>query len=217
MRDTLSKTKRDDGMTIKDAKLNFILGVARELLLEQSIESVTMRDIAKASGVGEATVYRYFSKKENIVIAVAETLEKEVYYDYFAKEVKGNGYEKIKAFYKRYEDIFIRRPKFFKFVREFDAYMITENRASSEEYSLGVDLFKNIFFKAYEEGIEDRSVRKLENPDAFYFSTTHALLELCKKMTIDENIVIQDETADKAAEITEMEKVILFYLASPQA
>ena len=71
-------------------------------------------------------------------------------------------YEKISAFFGNYGKIFSARPKFFKFVREFDAYLLSENSVSSEEYSLGVDLFKNVFFADYEEGLKDGSVKKLD-------------------------------------------------------
>ncbi len=48
----------------------------RELLIEtgfrlfarQTIESVKLQDIATASGVGIATLYRYFETKQNLVI-----------------------------------------------------------------------------------------------------------------------------------------------------
>ena len=59
---------------IKDAQMNVILDEATKLFFEKSITSVTMSDIASEIGVGEATLYRYFGKKQNLVIKVAEKL-----------------------------------------------------------------------------------------------------------------------------------------------
>ena len=204
-------------MTIKDAKKNFITDVARDLFFEKSINEVTIKDIAQAAVVGEATVYRYFEHKQKIVATVAEKLQKKVYNEYFRSDKEGNGYAKIKAFYESYVNILVNSPACYKFVGEFDAYMISEGSLSSEVYSSGVDLFKNIFFSAYKEGIKDGSLKNLKNPEIFYFSTAHAMLELCKKLSAGNEIVKQDETTDKVAEICELKEIILSYIANPQA
>ena len=61
-------------MTITDAKKNFIVGEALALFLERSIGEVTVHDIALRASVGEATIYRYFSTKLNLVCAAATQL-----------------------------------------------------------------------------------------------------------------------------------------------
>ena len=65
-------------MSITDAKTNFILDEALALFLERSVGEVTVRDIAVRAGVGEATIYRYFSTKHNLVCAAATKLEKTI-------------------------------------------------------------------------------------------------------------------------------------------
>lgn len=49
-------------------KRNKIILVAAELFLEKGIDSVKMTDIADASGIGVASLYRYFGTRTNIVI-----------------------------------------------------------------------------------------------------------------------------------------------------
>ena len=204
-------------MTIKDAKRNFITDVAMRLFFERSISDATVRDIAKVAGVGEATVYRYFEHKRKIVMAVAENLQRKVYAEYFRPRRDGNGYSKIRAFYENYVGVLTNSPEFYKFVSEFDAYMVSEGSVSSETYSLGVGLFKNVFFAAYKEGLKDGSVRELDDPETFYFSTAHAMLELGKKLSTAGKIVKQDETTDKVAEMNALKDVVLFYIAKPRA
>ncbi len=203
-------------MTIKDAKLNFITDVATELFLEKSITEVTVKDISKAAGVGEATVYRYFSQKKNVVSAVAEKLQKQVFCDYFDLGGGKNGYEKLEKFFLSYLDVYEKDRRFFKFVSEFDAYVISEGGLSSEEYSSGIDLFRSAFLAAYREGLSDGSVRELPDPEVFYYASTHAMLEVCKKLATTGSIVKQDETTDKVAEISGLTGIMLYYLATPQ-
>ena len=145
-------------MTIREAKLNFIIDVATGLFLEHPIASVTVKDIADRAGVGEATVYRYFKQKQNLVCAVAEKLQQRVFLEYFAP-VSGSGYEKLEAFFGAYAKIFAQHREFYRFVGDFDAYVLSENLAAGKPYSDGVDDFRNLFLAAYREGIADGSVR----------------------------------------------------------
>lgn len=203
-------------MTIKDAKLNFIIDVATELFLERSIATVTVKDIADRAGVGEATIYRYFKQKQNLVCAVAEKLQKQVFQEYYAP-ISGSGYAKLEAFFGAYSKIFSEHREFYRFIGDFDAYLLSENLPAGKSYSDGVDHFRNLFLSAYQEGIADGSVRKLEaDPEIFYYATAHAMLALCKNRSVEREIVPQDSATDKQTEVDEMKKVILFSLAAPQ-
>lgn len=55
-----------------------ILGAARRLLAQRSLEAITMEDIAQAAGVAKGTVYLYFQGKDELIQAllsqVGETL-----------------------------------------------------------------------------------------------------------------------------------------------
>ena len=202
-------------MTIKDAKTNFIVDEAIALFFERSISEVTVHDIAARAGVGEATVYRYFSTKHNLVCAVAAKLEQQIYETYFDLSRADNGFNKLSLFYKSYLEIFCSHREFFKFINEFDAFMLSEGKTDDTEYSSGLDMFKTLCSDAYAQGLSDGSIAAVDDWETFYYSTTHALLELCKKLSTAD-IVRQDETADKEAEIATLTDVILFKLKKSQ-
>ncbi len=188
--------------------LEEIVKNACDLFLSRSIESVSIKEIAEKSGVGVATIFRYFSTKKNIVEKCAIHLQTEVFEGFF--RLKGNsGYEKLAGFYRGYLTVFQNRPELYKFIKEFDAYMIEEGVSDMEEYSSGLDLFLGEYFSAYEEGLKDGSVKKIGNITAFYYSTTHATLELCKKLSSNNNIVRQDELVSKDTEISTLIGLIL--------
>ena len=203
-------------MKMKDVKRNFIVDVAMELFLERSILSVTIKDIAERAGVGEATIYRYFVRKQNLVQAAAEKLQQKVYEEYF-KPAAGNGLDRVKAFFGAYVEIFRTHREFFRFVGEFDAYMLSEGLMTTEGYSDGVTLFRELFLSAYRDGVADGSLRNLgSDPTPFYYAAAHALLSLCKNLSVERGIVPQDSETDKVFEVDEMKRVILFYLARPR-
>ena len=194
-------------MTIKDAKKDFILDASLKLFFERSVSDVTMHDIAAHAGVGEATVYRYFSTKHNLVCAAATKLEKQIFDAYFDFGAAKSGMEKLELFYGTYLKIFCTHREFYKFINEFDAFLLSEGAATGE-YESGLDLFKTVCFDAYDQGVADGSIKKIDDWKTFYYATTHALLELCKKLSTAD-IVRQDTASDKEKEISTLTEIIL--------
>lgn len=188
-------------MGIKELKLKFVVDIAIDLFMQKSISEVTMKDIAAAADIGEATIYRYFPKKELIVLACVMSLQKEVADKYFMMDKGTNGYEKLKIFYDSYLEIFEDNPNYYYFIKEFDAFMYNQNPSMLKEYEKGIDTYKNAFMQAYEEGKKDGSVASIGDIDIFYFSSTHSLLELCKKLSINKALLTQDKIIQKNAEI----------------
>ena len=198
-------------MTIADAKTNFIVDEALSLFFERSISDVTVRDIAVRAGVGEATIYRYFSTKQNLVCAAAAKLERQIFENYCELSYADSGWEKLALFYKSYAEIFRSHREFFKFINEFDAFMIGEGKTDVSEYASGLDLFKSLCLNAYELGVKDGSIAPVSDWQTFYYATTHALLELCKKLS-SPDIVRQDSGTNKEEEIAALTDIILHKL-----
>ena len=197
-------------MTIKDAKKVFIVDEALKLFFERSIIEVTMHDIAVSVGVGDATVYRYFSTKHNLVCAAATKLEKQIFETYFDLSGGKNGYKRLELFYGTYLKLFCSHREFYKFINEFDAFMVSEGK-TTDEYEAGLDMFKALCIGAYEMGVADGSISSVDDFETFYYATTHALLALCKKLS-NADIVRQDAELDKEREIAALTEIILFRL-----
>jgi len=195
-------------MSIKDAKLNFIVDVATDLFLEKGIFAVTIKDIAKKAGVGEATVYRYFLKKQNIVLAVAMKLVDSVFTEYFSMDEKDKGFDNVQAFFTGFYKIFVDHPEFFKFVSDFDAF-IAESKCDLHDYESAIEDYYKVFFKSYEQGVKDKSVREVKDVYLYYLSATHALMGLCKKM-VSERLLEQDKNGTQ--EISTLIDIILYGL-----
>lgn len=196
-------------MGLKELKSNFLVDVATELFLSKSISEVTIKDIATEAEVGEATIYRHFGKKQSIVVASVMKLHTIVNSEYFDLSKGRNGFEKLSIFYNSYLKIFIDRPNFYKFLNDFDAYMVDEGSELLDQYERKIDQFKEQFLLAYEQGMKDETIMAPPDIELFYFSTTHALLELCKKLSNDSSILNQDKTLKKSQEIECLINLIL--------
>lgn len=55
-----------------------LIAAARDIMTEKGVESATMLEIAERADVGAGTVYNYFRSKDDLAIAVLETLMHEL-------------------------------------------------------------------------------------------------------------------------------------------
>ena len=196
-------------MSLKDVKINFLVDIATDLFMCRSIPEVTIKDIAVSAQVGEATIYRYFGKKQSLVVRSAMKLQQAVNADYFKLEQGKTGYEKVEIFYLSYLSIFNSHPEFYKFINDFDAFMGGDDSNAINPYESIVGQYEKEYMKAYEQGLKDGSIQKQSDIKMFYFSTTHALLELCKKLSIKKAVLTQDTKIEKASEIKCLIDIIL--------
>ena len=186
---------------LKDVKKNFFVDTAIKLFLSESIEKVTIKDIATEAGVGEMTIYRYFGSKRNIVAEAVIRLQNIVFTDYFKIDETKSGYERLEMFYNTFLNVFTNRPEFFKFIKEFDIFMMNEPSDMLQEYEDELSRFKAVYLYCYKTGLEDGTVRNIEDVELFYFTSTHALIELCKKLSYSKGVLPQDEKIEKNKEL----------------
>ena len=199
-------------MSLKEAKINFIVDIATDLFMCRSVNDVTIKDIAVSAQVGEATIYRYFGNKQNLVMHAAMKLQAIVSESFFRLEKGKTGYEKLALFYESYHDIFLKHPDFYKFLNEFDAYIANEKSDDMNPYETAIDQYKTFYMSAYQLGLKDGSLKAQKDIEMFYFSTTHALLELCKKLAFKKAVLNQDTEIEKESEIKCLIDIILMSL-----
>lgn len=196
-------------MSMLDAKKSFIVSEAARQFSTKPVKDVTVKDIAAAAGVGEATVYRYFGTKGELIVACAEMLEREVYDVFIDKVAPTPAIKAIERFYGAYLVIFTERTYLYRFLSDFDAYAINEGVDKLDSYADAIDGYKCAFLEAYERGLSDGSVREQENIELFYYSTTHALISLCKKLASDMPVIRQDLFTEKQNEISTLISIII--------
>ena len=196
-------------MSVMDAKRNYVVDTATKLVLSRPLSRVTVRDVAQEAGVGEATVYRYFSTKTSLIVACALKLQGEVS-QYFLRESKPvDGFTKLAKFYASYVDLFAFRPELYRFLYEFDAFCVEMRVKGLDEYSDNLDVFRDAYLAAYNEGVKDGSVREIKDPTLFYYATTHAVLSLAKKLAVEGGIVRQDQLTDQIGELRLLNETFL--------
>lgn len=161
---------------------------AAQLFLKQGIEEIKMTDIADASGVGVATLYRYFGTKPRMVTEAMTYLWDEVN-ELFAgvfdtKEfMQQPGIKQINDLMRMYLVLYEAHSDFMRLLGEFDTYIVREQIAKEDlqKYESSIINFYPVLVRAYEKGLKDGTVRRVDNFKLHYLTYAHALLEMCKK------------------------------------
>ncbi|MBL8097270.1 MAG: TetR/AcrR family transcriptional regulator [Anaerolineales bacterium] len=105
-----------------------ILACARELFIDRGIQAVTLSDIAVAAHLTRATLYKYFTNKEDLAQAIfqvttrgwVERGEREVW------SIPGTGYERVERFVRSHANAMFQNPREARFVAEFNALYARE-------------------------------------------------------------------------------------------
>ena len=125
----------DNDLSSKNLKNKRILravSVGAELFMERGIENVRMTDIADESGIGVATLYRYFGTKTSIAIEVMTFLWrdlKSLFSGVFDSPAftSQTGIKQLGDLMKMFIVLYSGHRDFMKLLGEFDRFVIHEN------------------------------------------------------------------------------------------
>lgn len=205
---------------MKDSKLQMrrreLVECAISCFSEKGIETTAIADIAAASGFGEATLYRYFSNKENLIMECGldfwrmageryeELTESESY------RLK-SGIEQVEALLLLTQNMFETRRGMFKFLHDLDGYMAAHSVQSEilAEYEKLVDRPKPYLCEAIEKGKADGTVRCGADTQELYYTLTHTVLSLLQKMAGIGILLSGDRVIEEKRQIALLWKLLL--------
>ncbi|MBQ3842846.1 MAG: TetR/AcrR family transcriptional regulator [Ruminiclostridium sp.] len=203
---------------LKDRRIERAVSACAGLFLANGIENVKMTDIADVSGIGVATLYRYFGTKIGIAIDAMTFLWddlKNLFSGVFDSETFTSqpGIKQLHDLLKMFIVLFSAHKDFMRLLGEFDRFVIHENvpREQLEKYEKSVINFYPIIERAYNKGVSDGTVRKIPDFRIFYLTFAHALTEMSKKF-IDGEILPSDDFSDAQKELEMLIDCAVSYL-----
>lgn len=182
--------------TLKEAKYELVVSKIKPVMLKHGVGKLKIKDIAKKIEVGEATLYRYFGNKTTMVIEVGISLWKDIYQE-LAKITKGvNGYESVSKFFLYFLDGYKKQKEVFLFLDEFDALMVSESISMEllKGYDQALMHVKSLYDYFYESGLKDQSINNTVDQNEFYYTTTHMILGICKRLAANGVLLESDST-----------------------
>lgn len=193
-----------------------IIQIAKDLFLEQGVQNIQMQDVADAAGVGIATIFRYFPKKEYLVIAASNSITNEMATD-IGQIVEQTipAFEKIEQILDYYisgtKDPQLRLAKFFE---SFDLYekMAAESKEQYAEYLFARSKLATILLALAEQGKKDGSLRTDIDLDVFIITMVQnfSLFTFKSSLTTHDTNLSTFLSADK--QLTMIKDVFLTYI-----
>lgn len=187
------------GKPWKLAKQHHILETAFRLFTEKGIELVTIPEIAEASGVGRATVFRYFPSKLELVLAVGTRKWEEyisLYDTYLPREKKEQmtGAEYLRFYLDAFLDLYRNHGDILRFNYNFNNFLWFETGTPEqrESYLRMTDGLGLIFHELYERGLRDGTLNT-EIPEPMMFSATfHIMLAAVTRYAVGLAVVYEN-------------------------
>ncbi len=155
----------------KQQRRHHIIQITKDLFLEQGVQNVQMQDVANAADIGIATLFRYFPKKEYLLIATTNAITEEMTAD-IEKIIEQNitAYEKVEQILLYYiegtKDPKLRLAKYFE---SFDLYEKLSEQSPGQyaEFFFTRRRLASILVTLAEQGKQDGSLRTDIELDVF--------------------------------------------------
>ena len=196
-----------------------MLTVGFRVFSEKTIEVATMKEIAKACGLGYKTMFRYFGTKTTLVIAIGADIWKkyavkvEEMYRARGGDVM-NAAEELEFFLDCFLDLYQNHKDILRFIRNFETYIRHEN-VSKEDlavYNTVVDGFARKFHAVYQKAEKDGTL-KLGLPETEFFPTIlYIMLSAAEKFA--EGLVYQPENEKDMTRDLELLKNLILHAYS---
>lgn len=182
----------------KSDRRKHIVSNALHVFFDIGIEQATMNEVAAASRVGVATVFRYFETKKQLVIEAAQLLwenEHHLINHYLPDDFDDfNGLRQLEHILFVFKYYYQERPGVFRFLEQFDNFIANEkiDVIELENYEYRVLTWKEPIFNAIKKGQLDQTIRLDFDKEVFYLSITHLLMSLASKLVIRGQILSSD-------------------------
>ena len=154
-----------------------------ELFEAKTIESVTMSEIAKASGYRDMTLYRYFPSKTNLVVAVAtwkwEQFQNENWEQISGEEFDGmTAAEGLEYYLDSFMELYRNHRDLLKFNQYFNVYIESEETDAETigPYQEMIGIVQQRFHGMYLKGEKDHTIRTDIQEDEMFSTTLHLML-----------------------------------------
>jgi len=202
----------------KQERVTDILDAAERVFTVKGLEKATMQDIANEANLGVATIFRFFPKKDLLVIGVASR-RLEAVLDTF-QEIAAmpiSCFEKIERLFEHFEtNLDPRNVTTVKVIENFDVYAshFTEPMEGMEQYNAIYREISAAFSTIIQQGVEDGSIRS-ELPISDTLTTIiNVYASYALKLSLQSNILVLQADMGAKERLQVLKTVLLSYLKS---
>ena len=206
--------RKKNPMQTKATRTAF-LEKAYELFSSKNIESVSMVEIAKKSGYGTITLYRYYSTKPILVVAVAVWKWGE-YLREQEERSKGAGFsgmtaaEAFEYYLDSFLELYVNHRDLLRFNQFFNIYVQSEHISSEvmAPHQEIVEKLKKQFHIVYEKAARDGSLRTDIPEEEMLSTSAHLMLAAVTRYAVG-LVYVPENVFDDQKELSVQKEMLL--------
>lgn len=173
------RNRQKDAAQIAEKKTR-IVEVGFRMFSQRGIDAVTMPEIAEASGVARASLYRYFATKLDLAVAISARMWGEVLREDDVERLRADhtAAQLYAHFLDRFLDIYRNHRNLLRFNQSFNAFVAKEGASSDQMRPFGevIDLIAARFHVVYSQGAADGTLRTDIPENEMFSATLHLML-----------------------------------------
>lgn len=185
------------------------------LFSERGIESVTMPEIAAASGVSRASLYLYFSTKLDLVISIAAWKWDEyiTWHNSILPPKKWEtltGAEYMRFYLDAFLDLYRHHRDILRFNYNFNSFLRYETGTAEQKqpYFRVADELSDQFHQLYQCGMADGTLNPDISEQAMFSSSFHIMLAAVTRYAVG-LVVVYEDGGDPESELLMLEELLL--------
>jgi|WetSurMetagenome_2_1015567.scaffolds.fasta_scaffold181590_2 AcrR family transcriptional regulator len=220
-----AEKRKQEQNNLKSLRITHIIECTYTLFAEKGIDTITMNEIAAQAEIGVASLYRYFSTKDDLSIECATYVwekEETLFGGTFrtADYALLTGYDQIQALLEIFPKMLRTQGKFFRFIYYFDSYVKRQNVSPEHlsKYEMTIANIKTIVMNALAKGRRDGSVTFNINKNGslvsatdseLYFTMMHSLFSLAQKLSLSGEMLYMNHEVSSSRQIQLLITILL--------
>lgn len=200
----------------RNARTQLIIEAAERIFTHKGIEKATMQDVATEAAMGVATVFRFFPRKEKLVVAVATKMLETVLETFRSvAEQPISCMEKLELLFDHFISLLEQQTSSnVKLLENFESYaaQFTEPLEDIELFNAVYRDISQVFSTIVGQGIEDGSVQA-DLPIAETLTTiVNTFGIFARKLSLQKNILVVEPDLSPEKQLAILKHILLNYL-----
>ncbi len=193
-----------------------ILEISFKLFAEHGIDAITMPQIAEASGIGRASLYRYYSTKTDLLVAISAWVWKESTYESYIQLDRENATaaQELEFFLDSFIDLYQKHGDILRYNQFFNVFLATHGNLDMNVQPF-IDVISHVgalFHETYLKGQEDKTIRT-QIPEKEMFETMlHLMLAAATRYAVG---LVYGQKADAEPELVILKSMLLERYTQP--
>ena len=216
----MGRNRVKDAVEMAD-KNRRILEKGFAIFAEKGIENVKMTDVAKAAGIGIASLYRYYSTKPELVLAIGAWAWKEFFTEQIRK-AEGVFYqtssasERIAYYLDTFLDLYRNKKDLLRFNQFFNNYLLNAKIPEEKRvpYNNVIGILEERFIRVFRQGQEDGTLRNDLSGGEVFSTMTHLMLAVVTRYAV--GLVFFNRETDEEKELLAQKNMMLRWICTAE-